>query len=185
MTRPGPDVLALAQVPEVLEVAKAALMTDEPVIWGVELLTKQPGDGGGPVGWHQDRPYFRWWDGPTATAWIALTEMSAYSGSVRYVVGSHRWGDRYDTADFDRSPEDTRRTGPPEGERWTEVEVVGPAGTAVVHHPGTVHGSGPNLTDRPRRALAVRLRSPATVLRPDTPRSLRRALEDPSPRSGR
>jgi 2-oxoglutarate-dependent dioxygenase len=178
LPRPVPAVLALARDPALLGSARAVLRTDEPVIWGAELLTKSSAGPGGAIGWHQDQPYFHWWEGPTATAWIALTDMVPDCGSVRYVVGSHRWGDRHDTADFDRTPEETRREGPPPGQRWTEVEIVGPAGTAVLHHPGVVHGSGPNRTDRPRRALAVRLRASATTLRADTPASVARLLGD-------
>lgn len=177
LPRPVPEVLALA---DGLAAAAVAFAGEPALVWGAELLTKPPGGAGGPVGWHQDRPYFHWWQGPTATAWIALSDMVPGCGAVRYVVGSHRWADGYDTADFDRSPASSRRE-PPVGERWVEVEVLGPVGTVVVHHPGTVHGSGPNGTDQVRHALALRLRTVRTTLRADTPASVRRVLESAWP----
>jgi hypothetical protein len=176
LPRPVPAVLTLAATSGLRDQVEGTGALDAPVIWGAEVLTKPGAGPGAPIGWHQDRPYFHWWSGPTATLWVALTEMVPDCGAVRYVVGSHRWGDRFGTSDFDRTPEETRAVGPPPGETWTEAEVLGPPGTAVLHHPATIHGSGPNQTGRARLALALRLRSATTVLREDTPSAVRRVL---------
>jgi ectoine hydroxylase-related dioxygenase (phytanoyl-CoA dioxygenase family) len=39
------------------------------------------------------------------------------------------------------------------------VDVVLAPGDVSVHHPNLIHGSGPNATERQRRALALRYRS--------------------------
>lgn len=41
----------------------------------------------------------------------------------------------------------------------TAVDLVLAPGDASLHHPNLVHGSGPNRSGQPRRALAVRYRA--------------------------
>ena len=67
-------------------------------IWWVQLLYKPPTPPGGTlstnVGWHQDRHYWQVWEEGSElfTAWVALSDVTADAGPMRFLRGSHRWG---------------------------------------------------------------------------------------------
>ena len=148
--------------------------------WGSEVVVKQPDDGGATVGWHRDAPYFAWWEGPVVTLWIALTPVDGARGAIRYIAGSHRWAPGPDDRGFDEDEVDSRqRFAVPDGRRWEETTVSGPVGTMTLHLPDTIHGSGPNRSEEPRAALALRLRTGEARVRPGAPRGARRAFGDP------
>lgn len=42
---------------------------------------------------------------------------------------------------------------------WEEVEAVLPAGGVSGYDKGTLHGSGPNSSDGPRRSFAIHMRT--------------------------
>ncbi|MEU5345585.1 MULTISPECIES: phytanoyl-CoA dioxygenase family protein [unclassified Streptomyces] len=98
---------------------------------------------------HQDNRYWHL-DPPDAiTIWMALDDATTENGCVHYVKGSHRLGR-------------VEHVRPEEGavlvEALTDQEPVPcpvPAGSALVHSINTLHGSGPNLTDGPRRAYSL------------------------------
>ncbi len=110
------------------------------------------------LGFHQDDAYCQWVVPPGyVTMWIALDDTSAEAGTLEYARGSHRWGIRPPGHAF-HAPEDYRAAvreaaaaagaGAPE---IVPVEV--PAGGCAIHHGSTWHGSGPNLSGEPRRAV--------------------------------
>ncbi|MEC8059261.1 MAG: phytanoyl-CoA dioxygenase family protein, partial [Pseudomonadota bacterium] len=78
-----------------------------------------------------------------ATLWIALDGMSEESGCLYYAAGSHRYEKDRDLeiSGFDRNAP---------GVSPVAVE----AGDAIIHHAQTVHWSGGNHTQCPRRAVA-------------------------------
>lgn len=107
---------------------------------------------------HQDNRYWHLDPPEAVTVWMALDDATLENGCVHYVHGSHRLGR-------------IEHVRPEEGavlvEAHSDQEPVPypvPAGSALVHHANTLHGSGPNLTDGPRRAYAlVFVRADATV----------------------
>lgn len=107
---------------------------------------------------HQDNRYWHLDPPEAVTVWMALDDATLENGCVQYVLGSHRWGR-------------VEHVRPEEGavlvEARSDEEAVPypvPAGSALVHHANTLHGSGPNLTEDPRRAYAlVFVRADATV----------------------
>ena len=135
-------------------------------VWWVQLLYKPPSpsltDGATNVGWHQDRQYWGAWedDSELLTAWVALSDVTAEAGPMRYVRGSHEWGAR-DEGDFHGSDHAAQRARYqlPEGAEWSEVAAILPPGGIALHSNFTLHGSGPNLTDKPRRSFAVHMRT--------------------------
>lgn len=125
------------------------------------LLWKPPmADGvpGGTLGMHQDSAYALWADpGLMCTVWIALDDVSAAGGTMEFARGSHRWGRPAPAGEF-HNPADYRaafrRAAEAEGARDPEmVPVEVPAGGGSIHHGWLWHGSGPNRTGNPRRAL--------------------------------
>ncbi|MCC6727709.1 MAG: phytanoyl-CoA dioxygenase family protein [Chthonomonadales bacterium] len=144
------------------QVASALLGAPKVRLWHDQVLLK-PGGGGaaGHVGWHQDRGY--WASSSTAdmlTAWVALDDVDESNGCMRVVPGSNHWGLVNESDFFNPDMEGQReRMRVPEGAEWGEVPLIMCAGQASFHHCMTLHGSGPNRTDRPRRSVAVHLMS--------------------------
>lgn len=140
--------------------AMDAAGVDEVQVWGVHLYRK---DGGGApsaiVGWHQDMNYWHTlWSGGVFTVWLALEAVTSDMGPLTFVPGSHRWGLLPD-GDFHRHNwEHVRR------DEWREVSAPLPAGGFSIHDGFTLHASGANTTDRPRRGFVVMYRTNAAQL---------------------
>ena len=107
--------------------AAAAMLTGARMIqvWAVSLLHKPAGgDKHGKVGWHQDLQLWQeMWEGDSRllTAWVAVSEVTAESGPVRFVPGSHRWG-LLGQSEFENPDQAPVRV--PDGERWEEVPAL-------------------------------------------------------------
>lgn len=128
-----------------------------PVRFFHDQVFAKPARHGGVVAWHQDYSYWTWTT-PMAhlTCWMALDDVDEENGCVRYVPGSHRWPALERTAlggAMDGLADAL------DGEQRDALErsvpVVLRRGEASFHHPRLVHGSGPNRSDRPRRATLV------------------------------
>ena len=67
---------------ELLKTSKVNLFFDQ-------VFTKEPGAPATP--WHNDQPYWpvRGW--PVMTVWLALDEVTADSGPLEFITGSHLW----------------------------------------------------------------------------------------------
>jgi phytanoyl-CoA hydroxylase len=126
-------------------------------VFGFTYLCKPPGSGP-PALWHQDgHPWAdRLQGAPACTVWVALDDSSADNGCLRVIPGSHVLGSRplIPATGFPNLFE--VQTDPVLVDDARAVDLILAAGGACVHHPALIHGSGPNRSDRPRRALAVR-----------------------------
>jgi ectoine hydroxylase-related dioxygenase (phytanoyl-CoA dioxygenase family) len=131
-------------------------------LWHDQLLYKPPVPPSGKllnVGWHTDRQY---WLAASSTsmltAWIPFHEIRSEHGPVMFVDGSHEWDGV--TGDFFNPELGTL----PEllADRNAHVsEALVPRGGVSFHHCKTIHGSGPNTSTEPRRAIAVHLQDTA------------------------
>jgi len=142
-----------------------ALCGDDMEIDYDQFVAKPPHKQEAVFHWHQDLAY--WPETPdtrTASFWLALDDVRADNGKVRFVRGSHREPalrpHRPLFADRDKN--------------HTLVAAVDPArdviegadlrpGDVTVHHERTVHGSAGNGSDRWRRGYVLAFRSRATV----------------------
>jgi len=128
-------------------------------VWTASVMKKYPGEEESDtiVGWHQDRRYSDLIvQGKSVNIWIALCDVSEDLGPVRFVPRSNQWDRRFETGFFDRDVDRQRSEFDiPEGEEWTEVEAVLPAGWASAHSIYTLHGSSGNRGDRPRLSLLI------------------------------
>jgi hypothetical protein len=156
-------------------------------VWAVQLLHKPPiaaaaaAAAGNVVGWHQDEDYWHeWWDGEVFTCWLALTDVAADCGPMSFVPRSHQWG-FLKSGDFFQQDLAAQRTGipVPDGETWAEVPAILGPGEASFHHRRTVHGSGVNTADRPRRSLAIHLRTERSAPMNLAPPGYAEELDDP------
>ncbi len=134
--------------------------------WWIQLLYKPSAPEGVTlktnVGWHQDRYYWGIWeeDSELLTAWIALSEVEEDCGPMHFVRGSHQWGFRNEGDFFEQNLEGQKHgISVPEGANWEEVSGAIPKGGVTFHHKLTFHGSQANVSGRPRRSLAVHLRT--------------------------
>ncbi|AQZ65057.1 hypothetical protein BKM31_29645 [[Actinomadura] parvosata subsp. kistnae] len=116
------------------------------------LLVKEPGEHGA-TEFHQDFPWMPMDRSAMLTVWLALSDVPAEMGSLRFYEGSHRLG--LLGRSFTR-PGDDQLTQHP----WLkELELSPPldlkAGDATVHHALTVHGAPANRRDTPRLSFTV------------------------------
>lgn len=138
----------------------AALLRDTPTAFGCTYVVKPPRIGL-PALWHQDGHPWRTGLGITdaVTLWIALDVCDAGNGCLRVLPGTHHApagalrprGDVPNLfgCELDRAGVDAAGA--------VDVELM--PGDLSAHHPDLIHGSEPNLSERPRRALVVRFRA--------------------------
>lgn len=158
---------SFATSPILGRIASLLLGVPEIYLWHDQVLYK-PGDSqaSGNVGWHQDKGYWASASGTDmVTAWVAFDDVNEENGCMRVVAGSNRWGlvneSDFFNPDLEAQKEKMRIPG---GEEWREVPLAMKAGQASFHHCMTLHGSGPNRTDRPRRSIAIHMISGETRL---------------------
>lgn len=142
--------------PDIVDMALQLAPTDTLRVWHDQIQYKPPNVGTS-TRWHQDFPA---WPVLTpadlVTAWVALDDATMVNGCLRFVPGSHRWGDKHvglGTND-DFSPQyDPAQLPPPANVEVMLAEV--PTGAVSFHHGATWHASAPNPSPIPRRAIAV------------------------------
>src|SRR6476620_5568824 len=137
-------------------VAASQLLGNVPVrFWHDQFFCKPPKKGG-VVAWHQDYSYWTRTK-PVAhlTCWCSLDDSLKENGCLQYVPKSHKWGllDKPDLAGnlmgiLDYLTDEQKKEFKP-----TPVETK--AGEAIFHHSLTLHGSGENTSNRPRRAFVI------------------------------
>jgi len=137
-------------------VAASQLLGNVPVRFWHDQLFYKPAKKGGVVAWHQDYSYWTRTK-PIAhlTCWCGLDNSTIENGCLQYVPGSHRWGllDKPELAG-DMMGIMNYLT-PQQQKEFKPVPVETKAGEAIFHHPLTLHGSGENKSQTPRRAFVI------------------------------
>jgi ectoine hydroxylase-related dioxygenase (phytanoyl-CoA dioxygenase family) len=108
-------------------------------------LLYKPAGHGSVVYWHQDNVYHQCFPPNMVSAWLTLDEVDRDNGAMEMIPGSHL---RPNWEDWTRDVESLDTT------RATVVEL--PAGGMMMHHCQALHRSGPNRSNRPRRAVVIR-----------------------------
>lgn len=137
--------------------AASQLLGDKPVRFWHDQIFYKPAKKGGVVAWHQDYSYWTRTK-PVAhiTCWCALDDATVENGCLHYIPGSHKWGllpkpviagELEGIKDFLND----------EQKKQFENPQAAPvrAGEAIFHHSLTLHGSGENKSDQPRRAFVI------------------------------
>ena len=159
-------IMELVSHSEIGRIPAEATGADMVQVWWVQLLGKPattPGqDAATRIGWHQDRQYWGAWeaDAQLLTAWVAVSDVGADAGPMRFVGGSHRWG-LLGRGDFYGQDNDALKDeiGAPDGETWSETPAILPPGGVSFHDCQTLHASGPNHSGEMRRSFAIHLRT--------------------------
>lgn len=130
-------------------------------LWHDQLLYKPVStpDSSPAVGWHTDRQYWRsCTSDDMLTAWIPFHDCGEEIGTIMMIDGSHRWPDNSRELDFfSNDLEGMERRFDTGGEPLVKVPMILPKGHVSFHHCRTIHGSAPNHSTMPRRAIAVHL----------------------------
>ncbi|MGG4034263.1 phytanoyl-CoA dioxygenase family protein [Paenibacillus cisolokensis] len=169
-----PVLRRVATHPVIGEIAARLMNADKIALWHDQLLYK-PGRADrrhtANVGWHQDYVYWQCCAEPSlVTAWVAFTDVDLSNGCMQVVPGSHKWGLVKVNDFFEQNLEKQQEQMElPDGQAFRPVPLVMKAGQVSFHHALTIHGSGPNTTDSPRRSMAVHLMTGDTRYRSGTP----------------
>ncbi|MEM9498821.1 MAG: phytanoyl-CoA dioxygenase family protein [Pseudomonadota bacterium] len=150
----------IAADPCVLDVIEGILGPDI-LIWSVEFFIKEP-QSKSIVSMHQDLTY--WGFGAVdhlLTAWIALSPATEASGCMNFVKASHKnpilpHEDTYSEDNLLSRGQEIQVDVAPEDRVFAELQP----GQMSLHHGLMIHGSGPNLSDDRRIAVAIRYCTP-------------------------
>ncbi len=124
-------------------------------LWTAKLNFKSHGVGSG-FGWHQDSPY---WMHDSAhvdllpNVMVNFDDSMVENGCLRVIRGSHKRGILPGTVDG--SQLGGFYTNPSLIDKGEEVAVEAIAGSALFFDPHLIHGSGPNSSANPRRAIIM------------------------------
>jgi phytanoyl-CoA dioxygenase PhyH len=153
------------QVPKLLEThyirnAKrlaAKLLGIEESSYGGLMFIFKPAGSGRDTPFHQDEVYweFRHQRCHSLSVWMPLDEVTVDSGCMQFVPGSHN----LDVLKY-RKPENEPLVLDQPFDLSGAVPVPLQAGGATFHHCRTVHGTAPNTSPRPRRALTTIFHGP-------------------------
>lgn len=124
-------------------------------LWTGKLNLKRPREGSA-FRWHQDSPYWVHDSNHVdqlPNVLVALDDATETNGCLRVVRGSHVHGCLPGRSD--KSQLGGFFTDPDSFDESQQVPMVVPAGSLVFFSPHAVHGSLPNESDEPRRALVL------------------------------
>jgi ectoine hydroxylase len=151
----SPELNALIDDPRLCDPMRQLVASEELSLWTAKLNLKHPRMGSG-FGWHQDAPY---WIHDSShvhrlpNAMVLFDDATSDNGCLRLIPGSHLRGclpgcdDGRQLAGF--------YTDPSAVDLDSQVLIEETAGSVVFFDPFIVHGSGPNQSERPRRAMIV------------------------------
>jgi len=174
------EIAAILRKPIIGAVAARLAGVPEIRIFQSTLIYKppRPDEPSNLVPWHMDRHY---WQTCTSdrmlTAFIPFHDCDESMGTITMVDGSHRWreigADDSTTRHFahrDRSDLERMLVENADANHATvkKIPIVIPKGHMNFHHCRIYHGSGPNLSDRPRRAISLHLQDGDNRYRPAT-----------------
>lgn len=123
------------------------------------------------LGFHQDESYQTWnQPGEMMTFWLTLDDTHADQGTIEYARGSHKWALSGQIHQFhapDDPLADLMEAAKTADETPDLVPIEVHAGSAVVHHGKTWHGSRENHGSNPRRSLVTHCMNADSVFDPE------------------
>jgi hypothetical protein len=150
-----PVLAMLVDDPRLVVPMRQLVGSESLALWTDKLNLKRPREGSA-FGWHQDAPYWVHDSGHVdrlPNVMVTFDDASEENGCFRVIRGSHTRGCLPGTADGTQLG--GFYTDPDAFAVSEQVLMEVPAGSAVFFDPFTVHGSLPNRSDRPRRAMVI------------------------------
>lgn len=141
--------------PRIVEPMRGVLGSDTVSLWTDKLNLKRPLEGSG-FRWHQDSPYWTHACGHVdrlPNVMLTLDDAHRRNGCFRVVRGSHRKGCL--PGIYDDTTLGPLFTDPEYIDESAQVLLEVPAGSLIFFDPHAVHGSHPNESSEPRRALVL------------------------------
>lgn len=128
-------------------------------LWGSQLYYKPPHQSKEhQIGYHRDTQHMPGILGGGLTLWIPLSDTTPDSGTLRYLIGSHRAREYLTLAgahDPDVASQLNYLKSQLGEQRCQEFPVYLRAGGIAIHDQDTLHASLCNLSDHPRIAIAA------------------------------
>ena len=155
-----PFVSEVASTPRLLDKIESILGADV-ILWSAEYFIKKAASDK-IVTWHQDLTY--WGLGETddeITAWIALSDVNAESGCMRFIPGSHHQRILPHRDSFDEKNLLSRgQEVAVDVDESKAVDVILKPGQMSLHHGRIFHASGPNQSASDRIGMVFRFLTP-------------------------
>lgn len=157
-----PTFRELAMHSPLVEISARLLKATKLNLYEDSILVKEPGTLE-KTAFHQDIAYFNCEGHQICTTWLPLDHVTAETGALKFIRGSHLWKAQYRPNYFitDLLMPDTEGEAVPDfhkDKRNQEIlSFVTVPGDLTVHHARTIHGADGNAsTDIRRRAISVR-----------------------------
>jgi ectoine hydroxylase-related dioxygenase (phytanoyl-CoA dioxygenase family) len=157
----GGEWLALARHPAILDRVEDLLGPNLQLYYSMGML-KAPREGFA-APWHQDFAFFPHGRTEILACMVAIDDATPENGCLRVVPGSHRMGilNHYKDGKFTGIYQgDTAAFDAPGGHALLPVR----AGGLLLWHVMTLHGSAPNRSEHPRRAVVLEYKNPEARL---------------------
>ena len=136
----------------VIKTAARLLKVQETEVTGEGRIFLKPARYGSPIPWHQDGTHLACHD--ILKIWIPLDPVDEENGCMQFIKYSHQRLCKYQPYQGDPTGS-FMKTDDDEIDLSKKVVCPLPAGGATIHHRLTLHHSGPNRTNAPRRALVI------------------------------
>jgi phytanoyl-CoA hydroxylase len=142
----SPEFAALCESDKLLDTVEDLIGPD--IYYHSSKLMFKPARHGGTKPWHQDYAYWASTKPEQVTCWLALDDATLENGCMQLVPGSHKMGlIKHGQAELQIDP----RNVPADRIKVAPMK----AGSLLLFHVLTLHHSGPNRSDRSRRAFIV------------------------------
>ena len=142
----NPEFAELAQNDRLLDLVEDLI--GPTIYYHSSKLMFKPAKHGGIKPWHQDYAYWASTKPEQVTCWLALDDATEENGCMQLIPGSHKWGlIKHGENELQVHPKDLP----------VEKKLIAPmkAGSLLCFHVLTFHYSGPNRSDKHRRAFIV------------------------------
>jgi len=142
----------------------AQLLQTKEVLLFQDLIIWKPPHSKRQVEWHQDYSYWPLHQPKGVTLWIALDDSTVDNGTLRYIPGSHNWGECQPTVytlDDSFQEENSLPVLPIQKHEKEGTYINCEQGSAIAHHPLCCHMSPVNNSSGDRRAWSLTFLDPS------------------------
>jgi len=145
----------IARLPSIVDPVTEILGNDV-LLWNATFFIKEA-KSSSYISWHQDLKYWGMEESHEVTAWLALSDVTAATGCMKFIGGSHKLDmvEHKDTFHEDNLLSRGQEIAVDVNEDEA-VHVELKPGEMSLHHGKLFHGSSPNETDDRRIGLALR-----------------------------